>query len=314
MINNPLFTLKETMQFQSRLKGAIIHGAKAPFMVFVAVLQVLAFSTVCVVEWEIFYRVFDYLAGDAGYWSPKLMGLSAAVMLLGFHLLMKQSPNSFATRFVQGAVQILIPVYLMGSGLFIAVMLLGDELANLTGSDLPIVIGELATAPRGHWIEALFSSFTHPLALIAFAIGIGGLAIVNIFVANNLMSRIAKNIEDARLRLSRAEEAVKDHAAITSLRKRYAALQGEYSSLDVWDEFAIRIAIASEVLGLIADALLPHKKWLSSAEIEADSRFGKTSQPADPKQIASAIKKIEAISLAEIVDALTPPQYLENKK
>ena len=65
-MNNPeeLFSSEEMMRFEAVLKRHIEAAAKAPLLILMTLLAGLALAVVGYSEFEIVYRVFDYLAGE----------------------------------------------------------------------------------------------------------------------------------------------------------------------------------------------------------------------------------------------------------
>lgn len=314
-MNKPddLFTTEELIQFQIVLKNYVEAVQRVPLIIFTTLLAALAFLSVAYVEWEIVYRVFDYLGGDNNeYWSPTLMGFTAAIMITGFHVLAKDKPHNLAVIFVERSVGILIPIYLVGLGLLIASILFGDGLSAMIEADTPIMIGVIPEVIEQGWIDTFFANVTNPLAVLAFSLGIGGLAIVNIFIAHKLLVMITANVDDLFGRLSRAKAAIKDHQIILHAQKTYAALGSEINDLLIWDDNYIRMIIANEVMSTISDALLPHKKKLQDTQYSEEFRFETPHQKVDAKQVAKDIAKIEAIRLQDIMSAMNP-KLLEKK-
>lgn len=312
-LNEQLFSIEELMRFQAVLKGHLEATAKIPWISFKTLLMVAALLIVGYSEWEIIYRVFEYLAGDHHeYWSPALMGFTAATMIIGFHILAKDKPNNLAVRIVERSVVILIPFYLVGIGLLIASILFGDGLGSLINTEIPVVIGAIPEVIEQGFIDAVFTHITNPLAVLAFSLGIGGLAIVNIFIAHKLLSTITINLEDMFGRLSRAKAAIKDHQAILRTQKQFAEVNSELSDMLIYDDAYIRTYIANDVMNVISEALLPHKKWLQNVQYSTEFRFDTPTQKVDPKQLAKDIAKIEAIRLQDIMSAMNP-KLLEKK-
>ncbi len=304
---NELFTTEEMMRFQVARKKYIQAAAKAPLLVVMTLFSILALAVVGYSEWEIIYRVFDYLAGDTNeYWSPTLMGFTAATMIIGFHILAKSRPHNLAVRIVEQSVEILIPVYLFGMGLLIASILFADGLSNMLNIDMPALIGSIPETIEQGWIDTFFANVTNPLAVLAFSLGIGGLAIVNIFIAHKLLTIIATNIEDVFSRLSRANTAIKDYQDILNAHKEYSALSAELNDLLIKDDNYLRLIITNEAMSTISDALLPHKKWLQDCQYSSEFRFDESSRKVDPKQVAKDIAKIEAIRPQDIMNAMNP--------
>ncbi len=305
-----LFTTQELIQFQAMLKMHVMASATTPLGIAKTGLQMLVLGIVGFVEWEIIYQVFEYLSSENDYWSPEIMGLTAAIMIIGFHLLVYSAPHNFAVRFVNRAVQFLIPLYMVGVGLLIASIL---DVGSVIETDMVLMIGAVPDGAESNWFDGLFAKITDPLAVMAFSLGLGGLAIVNIFVAHHLIALITINLEDITGRLSRAKQALQDHGIILRTQKHYAALGNALGALDSSDDSYIRMQIASDVLSVMADALLPHKQWLMAREMNEPSPFG-LQDTTDPKFITSRIKKIEAISSQDILKALTIPKLLETNQ
>lgn len=315
-MNKPeeLFTPEEMMRFEAVLKRRIEAAAKAPLLMLMTLLAGFALAVVGYSEYEIVYRVFDYLAGENNeYWSPTLMGFTAATMIIGFHILAKVKPHNLAVRIVDRSVEILIPTYLIGMGFLIACILFADGLGSMIQIEMPAMIGSLPEAIEQGWVDAFFAHVTNPLAVLAFSVGIGGLAIVNIFIAHKLLTTIAININDIFGRLSRARAAIKDHQAILNAQKDYSALNSEINDLHIMDDHYIRTIITNEVINVICDALLPHKKWLQNSQYSSEFRFEESHQKIDPKQVAKDIAKIEAIRPQDIMNAMNP-KFLEKGK
>lgn len=312
--SNNLFTTKDFLKFQFIKNLQLKAAAKVPLLILMTLLAALALAVVGYSEWEIIYRVFDYLAGDYNeYWSPSLMGFTAATMIIGFHILAKSNPHNLAVRIVNQCVAILIPVYLIGLGLLIACILFADGLSGMLNIDIQAMIGSIPEALEQGWIDAFFANVTNPLAVLTFSLGIGGLAIVNIFIAHKLLTMIAINTNDAYSRLSRANAAIKDYQIILNAQKEYSALNSQINDLLIKDDSYIQTLIINEVMSVIADALLPHKKWLQDSQYSLESRFEETHRKIDPKQIAKDIAKIEAIRPQDIMNAMNP-KFLEKGK
>lgn len=308
-----LFTPGELMQFEAIAKRNLMASAKAPLLIFYCMLQGLTFTAVFIIEWEIIYRVFDYLSGEGeGYWAPELMGCTAAIMIIGFHLLAESKPDNSAVRIVETAVQILIPVYLLGIGLLIAAILYGDGLGGLVAMPPDITLGMLVPeASETSWLERVFAQITNPASVLTFSLGIGGLAIVNIFVAHQLLKKIKSNGADLFSRMTQAKETLKDCTIIKRAQKAYAELSNELEALEQRNDAAIRLMIATDVVSVISEALLPHKVALNEKALNPESRFGKQG-PIDTRLIAKNLAQIEAISLADVLAALNP-KCLEKK-
>jgi len=305
-MRDQLYTDQEMIAFSTACRMYLLSAARAPLMLAKAAIESIGLLCVVYLEAHIIFRVFEYLAGDDGWWSPRTMGVSAAVVVIAFHILVEKVPGNIAVRFVNRSVQILIPIYLVGIGLFVAVMMMREEVGSI-GIATTQFVGTLQNEGLPGLISNLFEQFADPAAWVMISIGIGSLAIINIFVAHNLIEWITKNTDDSFARITRAREANADYATIKHCQKAYAELRSDLADLDLWDDIYICMYIAGDVLQMIAERLLPHKKQLKELELELDQESSWTpSLNADPKLITGAIKKIEAITASDIITAMTP--------
>lgn len=306
-----LFTQQEMLRFQVRLEQVLFAAAAVPLLIVVSAFFSTALLGLGYIEFEIIYRIFDFLDGGNDYWSPSVMGLTSAIMIIGYHVMAEKHPRNLSVLFVDFVVKILVPCYLIGAGLYIASMLFSDGLGEVVGADLSLAIAELPE-PGGNesWLDWLFSYVTSPFAVAAFSLGIGGLAIVNIFVAHFLLKHITRNIAAVFTRSQDARDAIKNYREIKRAQRNYTEACLDAGDLALKnDEYLIR-EIAAEVLGVIADALLPHKIWLKDHEYRKAQSF-EPEDPVDPKQVAKDVAKIEAITQDQIINAIMP-KYLED--
>jgi hypothetical protein len=305
---NTLFTAQDFVLFQMMLKQSLIGAAKVPLIGTLTGLQILVVGLVVYVEYEIIYRVFEFLSGENEYWSPGVMGLTAAIMIIGFHIQVKLYPTNFAARFVNGAVQYLVPLYMLGVGLLVASIL---DVGSLIEMEQPVTVGNIPEAISSNGIEALFANVTNPLAALTFSLGLGGLAIVNIFVAHHLLSKIWSNIEDLTGRLAQAKQAISDYATIKRTHQQYAACVRERADLLARDDvLTICMEVACAVLVMRDEALRPHREWQTEQRLCEKSPF-ELQETSNPQEVARLIKPIEAISQNDILKALTPQKLLE---
>lgn len=303
----PLFTQQELLRFQFLRGRHLRNTAKLPLNVGFTLLCALTLVFVGFVEWELIYQVFDYLIGDMeDSWSPALMACTGLIMVIGFHLLAKDRPTNPASLFVRAAVAILIPVYLLGTGLLTAAVIYGDGLASMVAPDAQVVIGQIREAVDNGMIDTFFAHVTNPLAVITFSLGIGSLAIINIFVAHKLLGLVISNVDEMFTKTARAREAMHDFKLIQRAQKDF--LDAELAEMELYlrDDNYIRLSIAGTVLNEISAALLPHRKWLKENEYGSPSSQFEVAEPADPKKVARDVAKIAAISQKDIMNALKP--------
>lgn len=302
-----LFTQEENLRFQFQLRRQLMSTARLPLLITFTALCAVTLGFVAFVEWELIYQVFSYLIGDLeDSWSPALMACTGIIMVIGFHLLAKERPRNPASRFVGFAVAILIPVYLLGTGLLAAGVIYGDGLASMVKPEAQIVIGQISEAVDNGVIDSFFAHVTNPLAVITFSLGIGSLAIINIFVAHKLLGLVISNVSDIFEKAARAKGALSDYRIIQRTQKEYMDAVLEENELLMRDDNYICLSIAGVVLSEISNALLPHRKWLKEHEYGRPSSRFEAGESVDPKQVAKDVAKIAAISQKDILNALKP--------
>lgn len=299
-----LFSVRELTMIEMIAKALYMEGLKAPKYMLWALVSLITFGAVAYVEIEIIFRVFEALSdgegGDEEYWSPHVMSLSALILIAAYHMLAESHPNSLIVKFITGAVKVLIPIYLLGVGLFIAGLL--DPSALLDDTSIPKP-GEVNIAAETTWFESLFTLLTSKGASIFFSVGLGSLAIVNIFVSHELIVRIQRNFERAQELFTKASNARKDLKIVHQTQREYAKLGNDLADASVMSDLQYqRMIIVNIVLQNLAKALEPHKTLLARFEIDGEQpAFAGAALSGDPKKIAKFIAKIEGITAEEIM-------------
>ena len=303
---NILFTPSEMVMLSTKHRSYWLGTLMVPLILFYTALQVGGLGLLIGIEYEMIYRVFEFITAGNDYWSPGLMGLTAAIMIVGFHTLAEKSPNNITVVIINNLVKILIPHYLIGAGLLIACILYADGLSEMLNSDVPLVIGELPdTASEGQWLDWFYANVTNPLAVAFFSLGVGGLAVVNLFVAAELIKKISKNISNSYTRIARAKTASNDYRTAKQAQKDFGTAILDEGDLLLKDENIIAQQLASEVESTIHDALLHQKIWLKEKEIDSPHSF-EPKFKGDPKQVAKSIEKIQSITHEEILQVILP--------
>jgi len=306
-----LFQPNEMTMFEMIAKSIAMEAIRSRRLLFFALVKFVVLIAVFYVEIEIIFRTFESLSGgesgDEEYWSPSVMSLSALIVITAYHQLASNKPNSVLVRFVETAAKALIPIYLIGIGLYIAGLL--DVFEMLRDYGIP-PIGEVPKAVEGTWIETTFNTLTSEGAAMMFSIGLGGLAIINIFVSHNLISEVHKSLETSQTLLSIKKEAAKELKIVRAAHRVFAKLGADLADISIRaDERYQRMAITATTLEVVSDALEPHKALLSRYEIEGEQpEFAASALSGDPKKIAKSIAKIESITAQDILAHLNLDQ------
>ena len=258
------------------------------------------------IEFELLYRTFQGIAGENNeYWSPGLMAMTGVIMLSAFHLLARASRDNFAVTLIRRLTPYLIGLYLVGLGLLASGIINLDAGGVLLQNSGDIVIGALPGAePEQHWMNALFENITNPLALVLFSFGIGGLAIVNLFVAHELIEGLKGSVRKIRDVKPEADRLKREHAIVQQHCDRYRVLQYDLVDINLWSrERAIHEA-ALLLSSTIHESTAKHRRFIKHRDIEPPPGPLSLTDPVDPKLIERDLKKIDALDLNSITKLL----------
>lgn len=304
-----IFTSQDHMGFEGIVSDAKQKSQATMMMSLFLVLASMLLLGLGIMDWEIYFRIFEHLSGDDGYWSPHLMAFTGIVMMIAFHILAKHEPNHLVVHIVKWITGLIIIAFMIGGGLYISQMLYNDGMGE--PSDTPIVIGGVVQSEiKQDWIETLFEKFTSPTAILTLSLGIGGLSIVALYVAHYLLHVIEKNISEIYSRLSTLRSVLALHQAIKRAESLYADLITQEYELSFQDGEYWKHQIADEVLDEISKELMPHEQVLQEDKISMPNPLWEQTPTEDTKHITAMIKKIKAITLSDILKAMSLPKHL----
>lgn len=310
---NDLFDHQTLMRLDAVVINAIKACRKTPLLALKGLMSLAVLSLVGVVEYEVLYQVFDVLAGDGDYWSPHLMATTAMIMIIGFHLLSDRKPDNFANRVIENLVQILIPLYLLGIGLLIGCIINMDGAGVLLESAGVPLFGIAESIQERSWIEDFYANITNPFAMLLFSTGLGGLAIVNIWVAHRLLEIISGSFSQLQSLVKEAHFLKAQRDTVRACCTQYREIGSDLAELERWDETRIGSSVAVKALEHISQALGPHRKYLQSLEYQAEPGELEFKSTINTKPIERDIKKIEAFDLKRIMKIIKTHSDLQEK-
>ncbi len=274
----------------------------------------LLVALVLVIEFELVYRTFLGISGSQNeYWSPALMATTGAIMVTAFHVLGRAGQNNSAVRFVKSLTPYLVCIYVIGLGLLISGIVSLDAGGVLLTSPSDIVIGGLPDfESERHWLQAVFENITNPLALALFSFGIGGLSIVNLFVAHELIEGILESVHKIRDIKSEADSKKKDYSAAIQCEERHREIQFDKGDIALWSQSRLLSETAVQLSALINDALSKHKRFIKAGELSPAPGQITISDPIDPKPIELDVKKISTLDIKAITKILQSHSAIED--
>jgi hypothetical protein len=294
------------LRMEARVREAAQKAAWLWVTYFMLVLRALLFALVATIEFELLYRTFQAISGkDNEYWSPALMACTGLIMLSAFHLLAAASDNNLAVKLVQRLTPYQIGLYLVGLGLLVAGVIYLDAGSILLESTSAIVIGGLPDSqPEAHWLNAVFEEITNPLALAVFSFGIGGLAIVNLFVAHGLLQGMKAGFTKIQGVKPEADRLGGERKTVEAQCTRHRELQQELHAVNLWSHPRILQEASVQLAGLIQDAATKHRRYIKHRDLQPPPGLLTLADPVDPKLIERELKKLEAPDLKSILKIL----------
>lgn len=308
MTGNAIFGLKETLmatgalaKLQNGVRGTVLR------MVIVA-LCLFCLVVIGVIDWEVYFRIFQYMTDGEDFWSPHLMACTPAIMLTAFHVIANRSPHHPIVALVRTLSVFFIVAFMVGGGFYIAAMLYSD--AGVPGQatlELP-ALGALPSlgepGANQSWIDALFANVTSPTGVLALSLGIGGLSVVSVYAGHELLCAIERNVREITLARSKLRDGLAHHRASKDAEARFAVLADEHDRLLLQSDEQLLAQIAGLVLRTINTHLMPHERRLQQMRFASAGTVIDQDYSAEIKRVEAALKQIRAITLKDILNAI----------
>lgn len=320
-IETELFTKKELLHFTWIMAQMQLALVSVLALGLFSLVQAILIVVVLTLEYELIYRLFVGISGtDHAYWSPSLMALTGGIMVIGYHLKAKVQPNHPVVRFVEAVSLWVIAAYLLGIGLLVAALIgldiPGDFLGAGSGSSL---FGDSDTSLTdklmpGYWIDWILTNVSNPVAIAAFSLGIGGLAVVNISVAHQLISRLVANLSTSRQCVVLARQARNLFRTVKASHKQFRSLGLELTNLAHLQPLYLAQMTANAAVEAMQEGLRPLKLWLRDHKGKNQSRFELPTEYRDPKDIEAFVERVSAITNEDIIDTLKPTLLINGGK
>ncbi|MGE4069856.1 MAG: hypothetical protein AB7E72_01620 [Lysobacterales bacterium] len=308
MTNAMLFNTPEAMMIQGALAG-LRHRARAnPFRFAGAALATLLLLGICLIDWEIFLRLFQYLSLSGDYWTPELLACSPAAVLASYHVLASRSPDHPAVRLIGILTACFVVLFAVGCGAYISSILMTD--AGAPGDmSLPLPpLGELPLedAPSGDWLGALMAKVTSPTATLMMSIGVGGLTVTSLWCGNALATTIEHNLREGLMARRNLREGLSYWKACQQAEQRYAELSVQRDRLLLCTEDQLRLQIAGLTLKTIGEHLLPHRQRLEELRMSVQRTALDENHDEEITLLEKALKPLVDLGLDDVLKAITP--------
>ena len=301
-MNKSIFSIEATAAIEQLYQDCVRVCMFIPLMIFAAGTNFLVALGVLIFEFEIMYKLFTQLAGqDDKYWSPIVLGTSAFIMVAAIHYLAQINANNYVLRLLNKAAGLLIPIYLIGIGLVLASLLFNIGINELldAGSD-SFTYDDLMVDSDSDFITIIMQNLISPLAGGLFSLGIGTLAIINVFVSHHAILRFTDHVVQIKSN-SHTLRLVKNHYRIyTEAKNRDKELELQIIKLELESRETIIDEVAGDVMVTIQEALGPVRNVVNDNQYVNSSFSFLPKSELNAKELEKSIKAIDAITFDTI--------------
>ena len=282
-------TILESFYQQSTKAAAVLPSLKMAI-----ILNTLIAFGVMAFEWEILNRVFQNVSGeDSEFFSPEIMALSSFILVCAIHFLVEKNAQHPALRFINRASGIFVPIYLFGIGLLLAALIYIMGLSDLITSLSEFDFEDLSNEP---WFDQVMTNIASPLGAGLFSFGIGGLAVINVFVAHHAMDRIRNSLNQINQHTTQLKADSEDYRLYCEAETAFHALNHELERVIVHDDDCLIEAVTQEVWELIQTQIQCAKAAVVQSEIQEKPPVFAPQPTLNIKQLKVALKPLEAIT------------------
>jgi hypothetical protein len=292
--------------------GAVLEGygqksrkeaARIPLLVLSAVLNGIVSALVMLFEYEVLYRVFDYLAGDdSEYWSPAVMGLTSFILVIAIHYLAMDNKHHPVLRFINKVAGVMSIVYLVGIGLLLSLLIFAEAGSLFDLETFGFVTEDVEE--EASMVALMMANITSPMAKLLFSFGLGALALINVFVAHHAINKVSSALSEISLRRETWQQDKKDLAIYRKAKTTHRDIEQDKQNHNVSDDDALRHEVAADVLLNITDALAPTLFNINNALMMNTLSEVLPQSQLNVEQLQKAVKPIQAITADTLIKAM----------
>lgn len=313
LVLHELYDPKTWLAMQAKVADSNHDLRQAPMYLVLISACIAGILLISFVEFHMITSLFgDLVEETETAFTPAIMALTAPVMILGFHAMASYYPNSLTVRFIRGSPRLFIPLYLLGISLIIGGLIYDRGLLSLLSEGGEIDFPTILEAAPESWTDWFISTISNPVAALLFSLGIGGLAVVNIFVADFLLHKIKEAVKTRHAIIQRAQQIKRDYDIVRACVAAYEQIDFDLADLNRLSDDVLAEEQGISALDAITDELAKPKINLLNAEYEDEQLpfLSGGKKPLDPKPLKAAIAKIEAIDLKTIIHWMEAPKTL----
>lgn len=308
MSNHDLFTPAEQLKLEADAKK-LTDTTGIRIRSFKTFLLIVLLGLVLIVEFEFLLTIFEYLMEGSSRTSIILMSMLGMLSITAFHLRVRES-GGWMVSLLSRCVDVAIVVYTLGVAGILAAMIWANGASSLvasadqTGTELfaaSVPVSEEKTA--ADYFDDVAGKFP-----MAFSIGCGCIAILNLFICHRLTELITHNVSEVSRRKANAREAKAAIEAVRHSQSEYFRLSKQRELLLHEDERAAEAALAHDIVAVIAQELAPFEKYLTEKLLRsptAETRLRVPEEIAlDPKEMSKRVATLKAIDVKTVLNVI----------
>jgi hypothetical protein len=300
-----LLDLKAAYLRHSRAGSAVpLLALSAATLFLTGLLGVVGFA-----EFNLFLEIFTLIKGPAvpgedAAFNVHLLAMTGLLVMLGFHIHAHENADAFAVVLIRRAVAALLPVYALGAGLAVASVIYfggADALVAQTADMSGDLFAATEAPDSGPGLERVIAMFP-----VIFAVGCGGLAVINLFISDRLVTLILGNAKKTVMRWRCAREARAAMAVIRAAQARHVELCQQRDGLAA-EQATFELGAVHEILTAISDAVAPYETHLTHAAMASGGENNPFAVPLsnlDRKTMAARVAALRGVSFKTVLAAL----------
>lgn len=310
-----LFSSADPARFEEMCTAMVRRAKHGGLIAAKAVMTLIALTGCIAIEYYAFKEIYDFLKppipGEALALSPSILALTGCVMVLAMHLRSAMKPDSLPVRVLERAVDILLPLYMIGAALMFAGVLFfngADGMFASSSGSLNIFAAPESDTPL---LTRLFERGVAPLISVLFTLGAGAVVVITVFVGHRCLTRLKDYTGDLWGRIADARDAVAAHAEIVAQQEAYRIARGRL--MELTEGSVQHAALAAEIGSVIDEELRPYKLFILDRRVSPEPNPYEPQRELNVDEIERRVREIEAITPEEIIAAMSGTFAKENQ-
>lgn len=255
-------------------------------------------------EFELLYRVFSYLSPDSEYWTPEVMGLSSFIMVVAIHFIAERNKKHVAIRAINAIAGTSAILYALGIGLLVALILFLDGQGLFDIENFASITPAETDEPVPNWVTWAMAHVASPLGSLLFSLGVGALAIINIFVAHHALDKVKHGLTEISARRAAYQADKADIDTFMAAEDAYRELAEQKAEYVTKSDESIMMDVANDVVMNIHEAIRPMAHMVNNQVLLNNLTDALPQSSLNVEQAQKALKPLQAITTDQLVSIM----------